>query len=158
MNTRLMITMSMVLLGFVANSHATEKNTTPEQIVPVPLEKSYMEGKDLTPGDTSYFDVSYLIREGKAQKFSSHTYFDGKIKVAIYESEPGKVYINSLPFDEYVHILEGRLILTPEGGEPIEFKTGDSLIVPKGYVGTWDLPEKYREFIIINSPTAETKD
>ena len=125
-----------------------------KRIEPISLQESYMQGEDLTPGETSYFNLPWLTRLTEPQRFSSHTFYDGKIKAAIYETEPGKVHIDGLPYDEYIHILEGRLILTPDGGEPVEFKTGESLLVPKGYVGSWDNPEKYREFIIINSITA----
>ena len=52
---------------------------------------------------------------------------------------------------EYVQVLEGRLILTPDDGEEVEYKKGDSLIVPEGYTGYWYMPEKYREFVIINT-------
>lgn len=33
----------------------------------------------------------------------------------------------------------------------MEFKQGDSLVVPKGYTGTWEMPEKFRELIVIDT-------
>ena len=74
-----------------------------------------------------------------------------KISAYVLDVDPGRVRIDGLPYDEYVHVLEGRLILTPDGGEAIEYKKGDSLIVPEGYTGYWEMPEKYREFVIINT-------
>ena len=59
--------------------------------------------------------------------------------------------IDGLPYDEFVQILEGRLILTPDEGEEMEFKKGDYLIVPEGYTGYWTMPEQYREFVIVNT-------
>ena len=48
--------------------------------------------------------------------------------VSIYESEASSVRIEGPHYDEFIQILEGRLILTPDGGEATEFKTGDSLM------------------------------
>ena len=58
---------------------------------------------------------------------------------------------------EFVQILEGRLILTPDGGDAIEFKQGESLVVPQGYKDYWYMPEKYRELIIINTDYAQAE-
>ena len=54
-------------------------------------------------------------------------------------------------YHEFITILEGRLILTPDSGGEFEYKAGDSLIVPKGYVGGWDMPERYRELIVVDT-------
>jgi uncharacterized cupin superfamily protein len=78
-------------------------------------------------------------------------FFEGKISAYVFDVDPGKVRIDGLPYDEYIHILEGRLILTPDDGEEVEYKKGDSLILPEGYTGYWYMPEKYREFVIINT-------
>lgn len=75
--------------------------------------------------------------------------------VSIYESEPSKVRVEGSLFDEFIQILEGRLILTPDSGGEFEFKEGDSLVLPKGYTGYWRMPEKYRELIVIDTAYLE---
>ena len=60
-------------------------------------------------------------------------------------------------YDEFVHILEGRLILSLADGESWEFRKGDSLVVPKGFTGYWEMPEKYRELIVIDTSYLESK-
>ena len=87
----------------------------------------------------------------------THAFYAGKIFVAVYEAGPGRVYIDGAVYDEFIQILEGRLILTPDGGDAIEFKQGESLVVPQGYKGYWYMPEKYRELIIINTDYAQTE-
>ncbi len=135
-------------------STSEEKSTPEKKVVPIAIEKSFLEGKGLTPGDPSEFDDEGVTSENpdeSAGKFSTHNFFAGKIAVSIYECDPGKVRIDSLPYDEYVHILEGRLILSHDDGETFEFKQGESLVVPRGFTGGWHMPEKYRELIIINT-------
>lgn len=66
--------------------------------------------------------------------------------------DPLEVRIDNHPYDEFVQILEGRLILTLDDGREFKLEQGDSLVVPKGYTGTWHMPEQYRELIVIDTP------
>jgi len=129
----------------------TESSSEQLIIKPFLLEKSFFDGKGLTKGDHAEFDGEGISSDAAPVPFSTHAFHVGKIMVSIYESEPTKVRIDGLPFDEYVQILEGRLILTTDDGKSQEFKTGESLMVPQGFKGYWEMPEKYRELIIINT-------
>jgi uncharacterized cupin superfamily protein len=42
---------------------------------------------------------------------------------------------------ETCYILKGRFIVTPDGGEPQEFKRGDLITFPKGMSCTWEILE-----------------
>jgi uncharacterized cupin superfamily protein len=44
-----------------------------------------------------------------------------------------------------------RLILTLDDGREFKFEQGDSLVLPEGYVRYWDMPEKYRELVVIKT-------
>ncbi len=46
-------------------------------------------------------------------------------------------------------MLSGKLILTGTDGISQEFVAGDSLVVPKGFAGTWQMLGNYRELIVI---------
>jgi uncharacterized cupin superfamily protein len=76
----------------------------------------------------------------------------GDFVVALYESEAALIDV-SYPFsyDEFVTVLEGRVILTSVSGEKQTYEVGDSFLVPKGWQGTWDMPVKFREMIIIET-------
>lgn len=135
-----------------------EISSEPSAIVPIPIEKSFLEGRGLSDGDPTEFDDEGISSEDESQSgFKIHNFHTGKIMVSVYEAEPGKVRIEGSLYDEYVYILEGRLILTPDGGDEYEFKKGDSLIVPKGYCGVWHMPEKYRELIVVDTEFMENE-
>ena len=163
----LLISMLMALL--LAPLHASAADTlekggmangktAPSTILPVPIEKSFLEGKALTLDNPEEYD-SYTDSEGKVRNPSfSHEFHNDKIHVSVIEAGPDKVRIDGLPYDEFVQILEGRLILTPDGGdESYEYKTGDSFVVPKGYTGTGHMPEKYRELVVIDTSYLESE-
>ena len=146
-----------------------DSSSTQPTITPIAIEQSFLQGKGLTAGNPAEFEEEGITREEEPSAggepsasgessgneelpaFGVHNFHTGKIMVSIYESEPAKVRIDGSLYDEFVQILEGRLILTTDDGDEFEFKQGDSLVVPKGFTGFWHMPEKYRELIIINA-------
>ena len=46
---------------------------------------------------------------------------------------------------ETCYILEGKVTVTPKGGEPISFSKGDLVTFPKGMDCTWDIKEIVRK-------------
>lgn len=154
-------TLSLNACSSISGGTAKEKTPPMDQsrIVPIAIVESYLEGRGLVAADLSESDPndSNVVSEEPIEN-SSHIFHMGKIMVAVYEAAPGKVHIDDAKYDEFVQILEGRLILTPDGGdESYEYKTGDSFIVPKGYTGTWHMPEKYRELIVIDTSYLESE-
>ena len=146
----------LLLSGQSVNSQESSSKPTP--VIPIAIEQGYLEGRGLTRLDPSELDGENVTRdEDFTSESYTHAFYAGKIFVAVYEAGPGRVYIDGAVYDEFIQILEGRLILTPDGGDAIEFKQGESLVVPQGYKGYWYMPEKYRELIIINTDYAQTE-
>lgn len=74
----------------------------------------------------------------------------GEFVVVLYESEAAVIDVSyPFPYDEYVLVLEGEVILTSTSGERQRYGVGESFVVPKGWTGTWDMPAKYREKIVV---------
>jgi uncharacterized cupin superfamily protein len=80
------------------------------------------------------------------------TLFEGKeLRVSIFESTPAKTDHRARPtdVDEFVYVLSGKLILTEPGGARHEYLPGDSLVLPIGYRGTWEMQGNYRELVVL---------
>ena len=77
----------------------------------------------------------------------------GDFVVALYESMPALIDV-SYPFayDEFVTVLEGKVILTSLSGEKQTYGVGDSFLVPKGWQGTWDMPVSYTHLTLPTTP------
>ena len=118
------------------------------------------EGKIITPmrleKNTPYSEMSTdfppwpqeVIIAGE----SVHRYkrfFTGDIYVEIYESEPLTLRVDDFPIDEFVTVLSGKLILTVAGEEPQHFEVGDSVLIPKGFTGIWEMQGNYRELLVV---------
>ena len=78
--------------------------------------------------------------------------FEGKdLRVSIFESTPAKTDHRTRPTDgdEFVYVLSGKLVLTEPSGTRHEYAPGDSLVLPKGYTGTWEMQGNYREIAVV---------
>ena len=83
---------------------------------------------------------------------SEHRYknlYSGDIVVAIYEAKPMTLRIKDFSIDEFVTVVSGTLILTEEGGSPQRFDVGESVLVPKGFTGTWEMQGNFREMVVV---------
>jgi uncharacterized cupin superfamily protein len=77
------------------------------------------------------------------------TLYSGDIDVAIYEAKPMILRLKDYSIDEFVTVISGILILTAEGGSPQQFDVGQSVLVPKGFTGTWEMQGNFREMVVI---------
>jgi uncharacterized cupin superfamily protein len=66
---------------------------------------------------------------------------DGSMICAWWEGMPG-TYHATYDAWEFVHLLEGKIIITPDGGEPRQVGVGDTFVIENGFKGTWEIKEK----------------
>jgi len=142
---------SCLLCGVLALSLAFLAGTTAfadDKVAPVRLDPDKIAGLGLTaiPPD-AYKDI--LV--GGQLNMRVATLFDGKeLRASIFESTPAKTNHRTRPTDgdEFVHVLSGKLILTEPNGQAHEYHPGDSLVLPVGYTGTWEMQGNYREIAV----------
>ena len=66
----------------------------------------------------------------------------------IWQSTPGAWRVTYEEW-EYIRILEGHSVLTPDGGEPVSLRAGDSYIIRPGFTGIWEVIETTRKDYVI---------
>lgn len=110
----------------------------------------------LEPAKIAYSEMNTDIppwpEEDILSGVSEHRYkylYSGDIDVAIYEAKPMTLRIEDFSTDEFVTVVSGTLILTAEGGSPQRFGVGESVLVPKGFTGTWEMQGNFREMVVI---------
>jgi uncharacterized cupin superfamily protein len=71
--------------------------------------------------------------------------------VGTWHSEPGKwrvVYTE----EEYCEMIEGSSVITDEAGNAVTVVAGDRFVVPRGFVGTWEVvAPTTKRFVIFDS-------
>ena len=116
---------------------------TQTSAAPVRIDPAVLAGQGLDPGPE---------QDGVQSAFKS--VFEGDIVSAVYESGPGTLQVDGLHYDEFIYILEGELVLTGADGVAHTFRTGDHLVLPKGWTGTWEMVgDTFRELIVIETQT-----
>ncbi|KQZ62154.1 cupin [Rhizobium sp. Root149] len=70
------------------------------------------------------------------------------IHTGVWEATPGLTHSIKGETFEFCHILSGLVEITPEGGEPVTYKAGDSFVMKPGFVGTWRTIETVRKVYV----------
>jgi len=139
------------LLLFAATAAAEEENI--EAPAPVRLDADKLAGLGLEEFDPF---PKEMVLSGRS-KHSYHTFFSGQeVVVEVYEAEPAKLKVDEpWPYDEFIYVLSGKLVLTDARGEVTQFVAGESLVVPKGFLGTWEMQGNFRELVVIEKKAYE---
>ncbi|HEY2442661.1 MAG TPA: cupin domain-containing protein [Streptosporangiaceae bacterium] len=69
-------------------------------------------------------------------------------EAGVWECTPGPSRW-TLETNEFVHILAGRMTVTPDGGEPSQIGPGDTAVFPRGWTGHWQIHEKIRKLYVL---------
>ena len=92
-----------------------------------------------------------IVVEGKSEHWQKVLH-QGDFVIALYEAMPAVIEISEpFPYDEFVLVLEGQLILSNASGGTKTYNAGDTFLLPKGWMGTWNMPVKFREMVVIDT-------
>ena len=92
-----------------------------------------------------------IVLKGESENWEQVLH-QGDFVVAVFAASPAIIDINEpFPYDEFVLVLEGEVTLINMDGGKQTYKQGETFLVPKGWLGTWDMPVRYREMIIIET-------
>ena len=140
---------TLAAAGFVlalAVAGSASADGAPVRIDPAVLAGEGLEA--LPPRDPS---ITVSQRDDRS---SFKSVFEGDIVSGVFESGPAVLSVEGLPYDEFIYILEGELVLTGADGVAHTFRTGDHLVLPKGWTGTWEMVgDTFRELIVIETQT-----
>jgi uncharacterized cupin superfamily protein len=124
---------------------------------PVRLNPDKLAGIDLPAGEP--FIAPEDVLEGSHRPRGEMLYHGKELVMEIYEDDAATYAVTEpFPFDEFILVMSGKLILTDARGQVQEFVAGDSLVVPKGFTGIWKMVGNYRELIAIVTSAYEAAD
>jgi uncharacterized cupin superfamily protein len=79
------------------------------------------------------------------QQYSDPT---GKFFAGAWESEIGKWRI-AYTEEEYCQILQGTSIISDADGNATTVRAGDRFVIPRGFVGTWEVLQPTKKLYVI---------
>ena len=139
-----------------AEDHGGSKEEDTAQAAPSPvrMNSDKIAGVGLSPGEP--FIAPEDIIEGNHRPRGASLFWGKELMVEVYEDDAAAYAITKpFPVDEFVLVLDGKLILTDANGKVQEFVAGESLMVPKGFSGTWQMLGNYRELIVVDRESYE---
>ncbi len=82
------------------------------------------------------------------QTGGAELWVDGEMSAGIWECTPGPSHW-TLETNEVIHLVAGRMTVTPDGGQPAEITPGSVAVFPKGWTGSWQIHETVRKVYAI---------
>lgn len=146
---QLSIAMGLVLI--VLASYASAEHHV---IRAVPLDAERLAGVNLP--DQEPFIADEDLIEGNHRPRGEVLHYGDQLITEVYEDDEAAFRISApYPFDEFITVLSGKLVLIGPDRVSQEFVAGDSLVVPKGFTGVWKMLGNFRELIVIERQAYE---
>ncbi|WP_136620389.1 MULTISPECIES: cupin domain-containing protein [Mesorhizobium] len=94
--------------------------------------------------------AGWVVVEGKPTMKTAvqHTTEDGKVLSGTWQATPGTYHATYTDY-EFVHMIAGRIIITPDGGAPVEVGPGDAFVVEADFKGTWKIIEPVTKHFVV---------
>ena len=80
--------------------------------------------------------------------FVQHTTEDGKVMSGTWQATPGTYHATYTDY-EFVHLIQGRIIITQDGGTPVAVGPGDAFVVEADFKGTWQIVEPVTKHFVV---------
>jgi uncharacterized cupin superfamily protein len=92
----------------------------------------------------------WVVVEGKPTMKTAvqHTSADGKILSGTWQATPGTYHASYTAY-EFVHLISGRIVITPDGGKSVEVGPGDAFTVDANFKGTWKIIEPVTKHFVV---------
>jgi len=135
-----MFSLKVIALVLWSAALASGCAQTGEPVAAVRLQPRHLDGSDL--GEFEGDARSPMLRRGQTS-FKSQ---DGNFSVGIWEAKAGEIPIpDPYPIDEFMFVLSGKFVLVDQQGNREECGEGEGMILPKGWTGTFEVPESVRK-------------
>jgi hypothetical protein len=131
----------------ISGGDAPDLATAEKEHTPVRLDNEKLAGVGLE--EYPAMSAEEVLEGGSGQR--GDVFFVGEeLAVGVWEADASTLAISEpLPYDEFVTVLSGKLILTDKQGTATEYSTGESVVLPKGFSGTWQMLGNYREIYVM---------
>ncbi len=105
------------------------------------------DGRGLPAEDLSSLPQAKLV-EGvtPARGYEGYAESSGRYTVGVSEYEAGTIELEAWPVDEFCVVIAGSVEISDADGQVREFRRGEAFVIPKGFSGTWRMPEKFKKY------------
>lgn len=152
MNKSLLLAISLVgtsWTAYAADAPSPGANLEITRINPAALNTAPEHYAESSPG--------FEIVAGKPKTSDARFYksADGRFSAGVSTLGIVTLTLTDWSADQFIHLFSGRVEVTDKNGKIQRFGPGDSLIIPKGFSGTWKNLAPLRMITIYYSPTPQ---
>ena len=92
----------------------------------------------------------WVVRAGSPtmKTWVQHTSADGKIISGTWAATPGTYHATYSAY-EFVHLIEGEIIITPDGGEAVTLRPGDAFVIEADFKGVWEITKPVLKHFVV---------
>ena len=94
----------------------------------------------------------WVAVEGKPKSsmktWIQHTSNDESVISGVWHATPGFYHTTYADY-EFVHLMEGNITITPDGGEAQHYGPGDGFVVEPGFTGVWEITQAVKKHFVI---------
>jgi len=101
-----------------------------------------------TPGESKPLPERLIAGDPSFKTWVQDVARDEMIHTGVWEATPGETRSIKGETFEFCHILSGVVEITPDGGEPVAYKAGDSFVMKPGFIGVWKTIETVRKIYV----------
>jgi uncharacterized cupin superfamily protein len=102
-----------------------------------------------SPGEDYFVSPDKLLSGNPKQTlWTQYSDATGKFFAGIWRSEAGKWKV-SYSEEEYCQMIEGVSVITGADGQVLTVRAGDSFVIPRGFVGTWEVVDSTTKRFVI---------
>lgn len=88
--------------------------------------------------------------EPSMKTWIEYTSEDGKLLSGCWEATTGTYHVIYDAW-EFVHLIEGEIVITPDGEASYTVGPGDAFVVEANFAGTWEIKEKVLKHFVVKT-------
>jgi uncharacterized cupin superfamily protein len=82
-----------------------------------------------------------LVGARDPRAYTAYTDPSGVFTAGVWACDAGTLRIEDLAVDEACYLIKGEVIISDEDGNTERYVAGDAFLLPRGFRGTWHMPE-----------------
>lgn len=128
----------LLLLVVTATAAALGATATNQSVQIVSVKPGSLAGHAMAPVKDAppYFKVVGTTT-ARYVEVPAYTSVDKNFEVSVKNYEQVTLSLVDWPVDEFMYLLDGRVEIIDKAGVSKVYAAGDSLVLPKGFTGTW---------------------
>ena len=98
------------------------------------------------------FAVPTQVLRGKPDEsgFIYQTSEDGKTMIGVWACGAYAERLENYAYNEMCTLVEGAVEITPEGGQTVTYRAGDTFFMAKGFTGLWESHGRFKKYFMIS--------